>query len=495
MAYLIGIDIGTSSAKAILYDTDQAQTIVVSNGHEYPIHKPAPDRAEQDPDDWWRAAAAAVREVTAEHKTIAGISFSGQMHGTVFLNDNHQPIHPAIIWADQRSGAQVQELKHIFGDEKFAAIAGTLPAAGFMASTLFWIKQHQPDLLEQAAAVIPPKDYVRLKMTGEVHTELSDGAGTALFDIQAGTWSDTIIEKTGLPRDIFPQVIPSTNIAGELTPAAAAELGLSAGIPIIAGCADQPAQSIGNGLITPGTAAVSTGTGGQAITMIDSIKGTDPRLHIFNHAIPGMWYILGAILSAGLSLRWLRDVVGLTGTANAYAVLSQEAAAVAPGADGLTFLPYLSGERTPHMDPQARGGFIGLNFHHKRGHLARAVMEGVSFALRQALEISAELSGGVDSLIVSGGGAESDVWRQIQADVFGVPLQQTTGVEQSSVGAALLAGVGAGVYSSFDEACKGVSTYGRVTAPIPANVERYNERYQQFLRLYPLLKDEIQQMR
>jgi len=327
-----------------------------------------------------------------------------------------------------------------------------------------------------------------------VVTEPSDGTGSALFDIQAVDWSDEIIEKAGLPRHIFPKVIPATEIAGKLTQSAADELGLSAGIPVVAGCSDQAATSIGNGLIAPGKAAVSTGTGGQVITMIRQVEATDPRLHIFNHAIPDMWYILGAILSAGLSLRWLRDVTGLQGTPNAYATLSDEASKVAVGADGLIFLPYLSGERTPHMDPYAKGCFIGLNYHHTRGHLARAVMEGVSFALRQALEISLSLGGTADTIIASGGGAESDVWLQIQADVYGLPLQQTLSVEQASVGAALLAGVGMGTYSSFEEACTSVMNYDRVTEPISENAMRYNERYQQFLRLYPLLKDEMVQI-
>lgn len=494
MAFLIGIDIGTSSAKAVLFDTDQEKTIAISNGHEYPIHKPAPDRAEQAPEDWWKATVAAIREVTTEHKDIAGISFSGQMHGTVLLDKDKKPLHPAIIWADQRSAEQVNQLVQPLGKERFASIAGTLPAVGFMGSTLLWLKQNQSELLDKTASVQFPKDYVRLKMTNEVVTEPSEGTGSALFDIQAVDWSDEIIEKAGLPRHIFPKIIPATEVAGTLIQAAADELGLSAGIPVVAGCSDQAATSLGNGLIAPGKAAVSTGTGGQVITMLRQVTATDPRLHVFNHAIPDMWYILGAILSAGLSLRWLRDVTGLNGVPNAYATLSTEASEVAPGADGLIFLPYLSGERTPHMDPYAKGCFIGLSYHHKRGHMARAVMEGVSFALRQALEIALSLGGKADTIIASGGGAESDVWRQIQADVYGIPLQQTLSIEQASVGAALLAGVGVDAYSSFEEACTSVMNYDRITEPIAENVTRYNERYQQFLRLYPLLKDEMAQM-
>jgi xylulokinase len=301
-----------------------------------------------------------------------------------------------------------------------------------------------------------------------------------------------ILEKEGLSPEIFPPLVPSSAIVGEVTATAAHELGLQAGIAVVAGCADQPAQAIGNGLIASGKASVTIGSGGQVFVPLEILKQTDSRLHIFNHAVPHRWYILGAILSAGLSLRWLRDVTGLHDNKDAYPILSQEAATVPAGAESLLFLPYLSGERTPHLNPHAKGVFFGLTAHHGRGHLARAVMEGVTFALKQALTISLELGGQVNSVIASGGGAESIVWRQIMADVFGLPLHQSHLTEQASIGAALLAGVGVGVYANFEEACQPQMQYGRITKPNPVHQAVYQAHYEQFLRLYPLLKSEME---
>ncbi|MCK6627015.1 MAG: xylulokinase [Anaerolineae bacterium] len=505
MPLLLGIDIGTSSAKAVLFDPETGQTVAAA-GQEYPLHKPAPDRAEQNPEDWWQATIAIVRRATeqAGRSDVAAISFSGQMHGTVLLDRAGVPLHPAIIWADQRSAAACAKLTAALGPERYAAVAGTLPAVGFQGATLVWLAEHEPALLAHTHQVILPKDYVRLRLTGEIATEVSDAASTGVFDISRQRWATEILAGVGLPETLFPPVLASTAVAGQLTRQAAAKLGLSAGIPVVAGCADQPAQAIGNGLVAPGLAAVTTGSGGQVFVPLQPAKETkgtkenlspsvpsDPRLHVFNHAVPQMWYVLGAILSAGLSLRWLRHVTGLAQAADAYPLLSAEAAAVPPGADGLIFLPYLSGERTPHMDPLARGGFIGLSAYHTRGHLARAVMEGVAFALRQTLEISLSLGGPVERVIAGGGGAESEVWRQIQADVFGLPLQQSLLSEQAGVGAALLAGVGAGLYPDLPTACRQTVRYGPVTPPNPSRQVQYSEMYARFTQLYPRLRKDF----
>ncbi|MDQ7025867.1 MAG: xylulokinase [Anaerolineae bacterium] len=494
MAYLLGIDIGTSTTKAVVFDSDSAKTVAVSSGHEYPIHKRQANYAEQNPDDWWQATIAAVRDVMQQLGTVelAGIGFSGQMHGTVLLNADKQVIHPAIIWADQRSSIEVAALLEPFADGEFANITGTNPAVGFMGATLLWLKTHHPTLLNDTKYAILPKDYVRLQMTGQIHSEPSDAASSALFDIRTSQWSRHIIEKVGLPYDIFPPLLSSADVVGELTSEAAQQFGLKAGIPVVAGCADQPAQALGNGLIATGQASVTIGSGGQVFVPLSKVTQTDSRLHIFNHAVPNHWYILGAVLSAGLSLRWLRDVTGLQDNTDAYAILSREAAEVDAGADGLLFLPYLAGERTPHMNPHAKGVFFGLSYHHERGHLARAVMEGVAFALRQTLQISLELGGQVDRVIASGGGLESAVWRQIVADVFGLPLHQSILTEQAGIGAALLAGVGTGIYANFEAACRPLMTYGRVSQPNTGHQALYQTRYEQFLRLYPLLQSEME---
>ncbi len=499
MTLLLGLDMGTSSAKAVLFETE-ANRILATAGHEYPILKPAPDRAEQDPADWWQAVISVTRRATAQagRSNVTAISFSGQMHGGLLLDEQGQPLHPAIIWPDQRSAAMCAPLVETLGAERYAALAGTLPATGFFGPLLLWLAHHRPDLLARTHRLIMPKDYVRLRMTGHIATDVSDAAGTGLFDITNRAWAEEILSRANLPPHIFPPVLASTEVAGELRPQAAGELGLPAGIPVVTGSADQPAQAIANNLVAPGKASITTGSGGQVLTPVRLAPGspikTDPRLHLFNHAVPGMGYILGATLSAGLSLRWLRDVTGLAGAAEAYPTLSAEAAGVPPGADGLLFLPYLTGERTPHMDPLARGGFIGLTAYHRRGHLARAIMEGVTFSLRQALEISLELGGQVESLIAAGGGASSDVWRQIQADILGLPLQQSLLGEQAGVGAALIGGVGAGCYPDLVTASGRAARFGPLTEPAPARHQRYNRLYGQFTELYPRLRDDFHRL-
>lgn len=425
---------------------------------------------------------------------VAAIGLTGQMHGTVLLDSAHQPLCPAVIWPDQRSAAQVTHLIQKIGTDQYPTIAGTLPAVGFMGPTLLWLQQNT-NLLERTHAAIFPKDYIRMLLTGEIATDFSDAAGSGIFDITGKTWSQNIIRAANLPERIFPNLLESTALAGQLTTNAADALGLRAGIPVAAGCADQPAQALANGLIYPGKASITTGTGGQVFIPLQISENrtipADPRLHIFNHATPDMAYVLGAMLSAGMALSWLRNIVGLAGQQNAYAILSAEAESAPAGADGLLFLPYLAGERTPHMDPYARGVFLGLSHHHQRGHLARAVMEGVAFALRQVLEIALHATEPVNTIIAAGGGAESDTWRGIQADVFNLPLQKSLLNEQTCTGAALLAGIVAGEYASLDEAAAATAKYGPVTEPNSANRARYDELYVRFLRLYPLLKDEM----
>ena len=498
MTLLLGIDIGTSSAKVVLFDPATARVIAVA-AREYPIHKPAPDRAEQNAEDWWTASVDAVNEALekAGRRDVAGIGFSGQMHGGVLLDEAGAIVRPAIIWADLRTTAEVEAGLERVGARQHAAIAGTLPAAGFFAPTLLWLARHEPESLQRAATLLMPKDYVRFRLTGLFGTDITDAAATALFDVTRREWSPLLVEAYEAPPSLLPPVSASAEVAGPLLPEAARILGLEPDIPVVFGCADQPAQAIGNGVIAPGLASVTTGSGGQVFTPLRFTSDrapSDPRLHVFNHAAPHTWYVLGAILSAGLSLRWLRGITGLDGVASAYAQFSSEAGALEPGADGLIFLPYLAGERTPHMDPAARGAFIGLSYHHTRGHLARAVMEGVAFALRQALELSLALGGEVSTIIAAGGGAESDVWRQIQADVFGLPLQQTLLPEQAGVGAALLAGVGAGVYPTIEAACERVVRYGPVTEPDAERHARYNALYEQFVELYPRLREDFHRL-
>jgi xylulokinase len=495
MPLLLGIDIGTSSAKAVLFDPDSA-AILATAGREYPILRPAPDRAEQRPEDWWNAVIEVTRRVVAlsGRTDLAAIGLCGQMHGGALLDDAGAPLGDAIIWPDQRTSAEVAELTEPLGAERFTAIAGTMPATGFLGATLLWLKKHHPERLAEVRAVVFPKDYVRYRLTGEIAVDVSDAAASALFDVKAARWSAEILASVGLPESIFPAPLASSAVAGQLTRNAADALGLAAGIPVIAGCADQPAQAFANGLIAPGSVSVTVGSGGQVCNPVASADKTDTRLHVFNHALPGMWYVLGATLSAGLSLRWLRGVVGLEAQADAYAMFSAEAATVPPGADGLIFLPYLTGERTPHMDSQARGAFVGLTAYHTRAHLVRAVLEGVAFSLRQALGLALALGGSAERVIAAGGAMESAIWRGIIADVLALPLRRTLMTETTGVGAALLAGVGAGIFADFAQACARTARYDAVTEPDIARAALYDTLYDQFVNLYPLLRNDFHRL-
>ncbi|MBC7811827.1 MAG: xylulokinase, partial [Burkholderiales bacterium] len=361
------------------------------------------------------------------------------------------------------------------------------------------LAEHQPDLLAQTAAVLLPKDYVRLRMTDAVCTEPSDAAATWLFDVKTGDWSDALLGFCGLERRYLPEIVPSTNIAGKLTSDAAQALGLPAGIPVVAGCADQPAQSLGYGLYKPGFALATIATGGQFVMPIAAPQTDDQmRFHLFNHAVPNIWYAQGATLCAGLSLRWLRDVLGFADRPNAYEHLSTLAAAVPAGADGLLFLPYLAGERTPLMDAEASGVFVGLRIHHTPGHLARAVMEGVAFSPKECLDLvfaTATDNMGADvDVIASGGAARSPVWRQIQADIYNRSLLLSVGANHAPVGAALLAGIGAGIYASFDEACSLLPQPTERIVPDAARAAFYAERSTIFRSMYSLLKDDMHRL-
>jgi xylulokinase len=485
---LLGIDLGTSSVKAVLVDV--RGRVLQTGSREYDIHSPEPERAEQSTDDWWNATVHAVREAaTGRADAVKAIGFSGQMHGTVFVNPMKRALGPAIIWADQRSALEVDEFSSLVGKELLAETAGTAPATGFMGPTLLWIKKHAPHMLEQSRFCMLPKDYLRLRLTGECATESSDASSTALFDIRTRTWSWEIIRRLELPESLFPQVLQSSHIAGELTRDAAQELGLRAGIPVAAGCADQAAQAVGNGLIEEGDGSVTLGSGGQIFIPIEQpVRNEGLKLHVFCHAPANRWYIMGAMLTAGLSLRWFRDLLDMSEEENAYNTLSALAENVEEGAEGIIFLPYLAGERSPLMDPYVRACFVGLTLRHGRGHMARAIMEGVACALKQVMETIESLSIQVGSLLAAGNGMQSPVWRQIMADVLNRPLNLNREKEQAGRGAAMVAGIGAGFYRDYAELRETVSDLRERTDPVPAHRKLYDSLYARFCVLYPLLR-------
>jgi xylulokinase len=420
---LLGIDLGTSSVKVVIVST--VGKILGIGTVEYPILTPEPGWAEQDPEEWWNATIRAGRKAidSADNPKIVAIGFSGQMHGPVLLDKARKPLGNAIIWADQRGATVLSEIEERVERRFLATVCGTAPAAGFLISTLFWLQRFDTPRFDQIGSILLPKDYLRFRLCGDLATDPSDAAATGLFDVANLVWSQTVIEKLGMPTAIFPKIRDSVEIAGRLTPEAAEALGLPSGIPVAVGSADQPAQAVGNGLFDPGRGSITIGTGGQVfLPMAEPLVDSQARLHTFCHADRRRWYLLGAMLAAGMALRWLRHT--LYGEAVSYSDMDRQAEKIKPGCEGLFFLPYLVGERSPIMDPKARGGFIGLTLRHQGPHLVRALLEGVAFSLRQIVETMGETGASVDDWIVSGNGLASPLWRQILADVLGRPLRR-----------------------------------------------------------------------
>lgn len=486
---LIAIDLGTSSVKVILVTTDGE--IVGRGSADYSIHHPHPQHAEQDPRDWWAAVVQAVRAAVSPDQAAraAAIGLSGQMHGTVLLDHTGDLLAPAIIWPDQRSQAEVQAITETLGAERLIDLAGSPVATGFQAATIAWLRRHQPDLWGRIGQILLPKDMLRHRLTGRYATDPSDAAGTLIFDVRRRTWSPALIDLLGINLTWLPPIQPSASIAGELTRAAADALGLPPGLPVITGAADTACSALGAGALASDTLLLTLSTGGQLLLPIEQVA-VDPRgrTHTFCSALePGddraAWYQMGALLAAGLALRWLRDqVLGLRGP-DAYVQMTAWAADVPPGADGLIFLPYLVGERTPHMDAQARGAFLGLALHHDRGALVRAVLEGVSLAAYDAYTVLAELGACPSRIVLAGGGAASPLWRQIVADVFGAPVHPLAAQEQSALGAALLAGAGLGLFDLTAQA-RAWSRYAPPVDPDPARHALYQDRLPHFRAAY-----------
>lgn len=489
MHHLLGIDLGTSSVKVLLADT--AGRAVATATAEYPILQPQPQHAEQNPADWWRATVQAVRAVLAEAPAaqVAAIGLSGQMHGVVLLGSDGQPVANAVIWPDQRSQRQVQEITSLVGASHLYSITGSPVSTGFLAASVRWFQQEQPRLWATARMLLLPKDYLRYRLTGVYATDPSDGAGSLLLDEQARDWSDELLKLLDIQREQLPTVQPAAAVAGPLLAAAAAELGLPAAIPVITGAADTACSLLGAGAVRGDRLFLSISTGGQLVQPAEQpAVDSRGRIHTFCSALepaPGQaaWYQMGATLSAGMALRWLRDDVFGWRYADAYDVMNVAAENSPPGAQGLLFLPYLVGERTPHMDPTARGAFFGLTLRHGQGDFVRAVMEGVAFACYDAYQVLAELGVRADSIILAGGGARSAVWRQIIADIFQQPVRPLLTTAQSALGAVLLAGAGSGAFDLVATA-EQWAQLGPATAPAADRAAFYAERFAAFQALY-----------
>ncbi len=496
--YLLGLDIGTSGLKCVLIDT--VGRLLASSFREYQPDLPRPDWAEQDPDVWLTAAISAAREVLEvsdiDRNSIAGLGFSGQMHSTAFLDQDRRVIRPAILWLDTRSAPQVAALNHSIGQSQFAEWIGNPVMPGFMLASLLWVKEEEPETWRRLAHALLAKDYVRLRLTGELATDFSDASSTALLDVQRRAWCDELLRAVDIPIELLPPLRSSSEVVGQLLPNIAEAMHLPVGLPVVCGAGDQEAQAVGNGIIRSGLLSSTIGTGGQLFTPIERYRA-DPqlRIHTFCHAVSprssgdaftqgarnddSLWHWQAATLTAGASLRWLRDEV--LGGQYSYQALADAAASVEPGAEGLLFWPYLAGERTPHMNPHLRGSFNGLKLRHSWKHLARAVMEGVVFSLYDGLELMRDLGASFDQVIASGGGTKHPLWLQLQADVFDLPVRTTRTPEAAAFGAALLAGVGIGVFEDVSAACAAcVRWIDEVVQPHAELTRFYREQVQRW---------------
>lgn len=489
MPYLIGIDSSTTATKALLIDETGA--IVAVAATEYDYATPHPLWSEQDPDLWWHGTVQSIRGVLAasgiDPADVAGVGLTGQMHGLVLLDDAGQVLRPSILWNDQRTAAQCDEIRARLGKDRLIAITGNDALTGFTAPKILWVAQNEPEVYARARHILLPKDYVRFRLTGDYAMDKADGAGTILFDLAARDWSPAVLEALDIPAAWLPPTFEGPAITGHINAAAAEATGLRAGTPVMAGGGDQAAGAVGTGAVSEGVVSLALGTSGVVFATTDKpFTEPDGRLHAFCHSVPNKWHLMGVMLSAAGSLRWYRDTLA-PGTS--YDDLLAPAADVAPGSEGLLFLPYLTGERTPHPDPLARGAFVGLTVRHTKAHMTRSVLEGVAFGLRDSFELMRNAGlGQIDQVRVAGGGARSPLWRQILADVFNTELVTVNTTEGAAYGAALLAAVGAGIWPDVASACAATVQITGSTRPQAEQVALYDEAYRRYGQLYPALR-------
>ncbi len=486
MKFLIGIDIGTSGTKSILIDEEGR--LIDSATVEYPMQQPQNGWAEQDPQDWWDGVCKTLRQITEgiSKQQIAGIGLSGQMHSLVMLDEDDEVIRPAILWCDQRTGAECAKIENILGRERLVAITANPALPGFTASKLVWVKDHEPENYAKIAHILLAKDYIRFKLTGEFATEVSDASGMQLLDVPGRCWSEEVCRALGVDMQWLPKVYESPDTTGRITLAAAEMTGLPVGIPVAGGAGDNAAAAVGTGVCLPGKAFTSIGTSGVVFAPTQTpVIDPQGRIHTFCAAVPGTWHVMGVTQAAGLSLNWLRNQLAADVS---YAQLDSNCAKLPIGSEKLVYLPYLMGERTPILDSDARGVFFGLSAVHTRYHMARSVMEGVSFSLYSCLELLKQLDISLQEMVLCGGGSKSGFWRQMICDLYNMPVQTAAG-EGAALGAAILGGCAAGVYGSVEEGCrKTVRTANGVT-PNADNHEKYMSVYGVYSQLYPALKD------
>lgn len=482
--YFLGIDLGTSSVKVLV--TNDLNQIVGDASREYPVYFPKDKWAEQDPQDWWTQTVLCIKDVVAKYEipkdSIRAISFSGQMHGLVALDETNEVLLPAILWCDNRTEEECDDITKFFGEKGLSDLVGNKALTGFTAPKILWVKKNHPELYEKIRHILLPKDYVSFKLTGKYATDVSDASGMLLLDVKNRTWSKPMLDFLGLPESVLPTLYESYEVVGLVSEAAKAELGLSGEILVTGGAGDQAAGAVGTGTVSEGIVSVTLGTSGVVFAAHEAYAVDEEanRLHAFCHA-NGKYHSMGVMLSAANCLNWwvntMQPGVG-------FDVLLEEAAKVPAGANNLIFLPYLMGERTPYADPDAKGCFIGMTMNTERGHMTRAVLEGVAFGLRDSLEILKDLQVPIHEVRVIGGGAKSPLWKQILADVFNVEIQEINTNQGGGLGACILAAVGAGHYKNVQEGCDSLISVTNKIAPIGENVVKYNSVYPLYNQLY-----------
>ena len=493
--YVLGIDVGTGGTRVLIVD-QQGRVVASATAEHAPFASPQIGWAEQRPEDWWAACTIAVpralERAGLRGDDIACLGFSGQMHGAVMLDESGHVVRPALIWCDVRTDRQCRELTEKIGAERLIQLTCNPALANFTLTKFLWVRENEPENWKRVRSVMLPKDYVRYQLTGDRATDMADASGTLLLDVANRRWSNEMLEAAEIDRALLPALYESPDICGKVSARAAAATGLKAGTPVVAGAGDQAAGATGMGIVAPGAVSATIGTSGVVFAATDDpALDRKGRLHTFCHAIPGRWHVMGVTQAAGLSLRWFRDQFGAGSEdgRDLYERLTEEAATAPPGCNGLLFTPYLMGERTPHLDPRARGAFVGLTASHKRADMIRAILEGVAFSLRDTFTIFGEMNVPVKSVRLGGGGARSTLWRQIQADVYGHEVEVVEAEEGAAYGAALLAGVGARMWASVDDACAAVVRVAKRVRPNPEAVTTLNKNYAAYRRVYGVTHD------
>ena len=488
--YFLGIDVGTSGTRALLLDERGSIAASTTEDHE-PFASPCIGWAEQHPEDWWRACGIAVRKALAaaslRGEDIACVGFSGQMHGAVMLDDRGQVVRPALIWCDVRTGPQCRAITEKIGADRLIQLTCNPALPNFTLTKFLWVREHEPENWKRVRYVMLPKDYVRFRLTGERAIDVADASGTLLLDVTNRRWSQEVLAATEIDERLLPLLYESPQVCARVDAAGAAATGLVVGTPVVAGAGDQAAGATGMGIVDPGAVSATIGTSGVVFAATDR-PALDPRgrLHTFCHAIPGVWHVMGVTQAAGLSLRWFCDQFGVEeGPGDRYDRLTREASSVAPGSDGLLWTPYLMGERTPHLDPNARAALVGLTASHGRAHIIRAILEGVAFSLKDTFTIFDEMRVPVTSVRLGGGGARSKLWRQIQADVYGREVEIVAAEEGAAFGAAILAGVGAQAWPSVGAAAAAVVRVGERIPPDAKSAAAMKASYSAYRRVYP----------